>query len=960
LGFRFEVGKRFTAADIATRLSIAEQHQRLLRRLLVILEEEGMLQGVRDGWMVARVPGEQDPAAQWEALRRRYPTFATELTLVARCAAGLADVLRGAADPLQLLFPGGSLGDAEKLYQETPVARTYNALVREAVAAALRDHPADRPLRILEIGAGTGGTTSCVLPGLPGDRTEYVFTDISRRFIGQAKQKFKEYPFVRYALLDITRDPEAQGFAPHQFDLVIAANVVHATPDLRRTLAHVQRLLAAEGLLVLYEATRPQRFSDLTVGLTPGWWSFTDHELRPDCALLSHRRWRKLLTDLGFSRATSLPDENAAGVLAHQALVLARSPAAVRPAAADPRPWLIVADAQGTGARLAAALRERGDAALVVTAGSSYRRVAEESIEIDPTSRDDFDRLLTEAPAGWRKVVYLWALDAALQEEMDTAELIGRQQQVIGGALHLVQALATAAGEAAPLWLVTRGAQPAGRDPAPVSAAQSSLWGLGHTIALEHPELRCVRIDLDRGCSGDEEAGALLSQLLRDGVGEDQIALCGGIRRVRRLIRAPAFDPPAAELRFAEDASYLITGGMRGLGLRVAEWMVERGARHLILVGRRDPSPSAQDAIHRMEGAGARIHVAQGDVSCRQRLGEIIVEMEATLPPLTGVIHSAGVLDDGVLQQQSWPRFAAVMAPKVAGSWNLHSLTRHLPLDFFVLFSSGVALLGAGGQGNHAAANAFLDALAYYRRAQGLPALTLNWGAWSDVGAAADHRLEERGAATFTPRQGLQALEWALQSPSRPQSQNGTHSRVQLAVLAVDWREFFASSRPGTEPPVLREIAKEVRAGGESQPTSVQAPPLLQQLAAAPPNRRRLLLQTHVRSLAAQVLGVGEAQRIALDQPLQELGLDSLMAVELRNKLALAVERPLSATLLFEHPTVAAIASFLDTDLLSGPSQPASRTERVPGAREPHEIALDEDDLAALLLKKLEHIEAGK
>jgi microcystin synthetase protein McyG len=219
-------------------------------------------------------------------------------TLLARCGAHLADVVRGRVDPLTLLFPQGERITAATLYQETPTARAVNELVRVALASAL---PAGRPLRVLEIGAGTGGTTAAVLPALPAAGIEYVFTDVSPLFLTQARERYRDRPWIRPQLLDIERDPLAQGFAPGEFDVVIAANVLHATRDLRGALRHSRSLLARGGVLVLLEATAPLGLLDLIFGLTDGWWRFTDEDLRPSHALLTPAGWRDALAATGFA-----------------------------------------------------------------------------------------------------------------------------------------------------------------------------------------------------------------------------------------------------------------------------------------------------------------------------------------------------------------------------------------------------------------------------------------------------------------------------------------------------------------------------------------------------------------------------------------------------------------------------------------------------------------------------------
>src|SRR4029453_14389319 len=224
-------GPRFSTAEIAARLDIRSQHQRLLNRLLEMLREEGVLQPVTEGWEVISVPEVHDPQPRIAALLAQCPAATAELTLLERCGSRLAQVLQGQCDPLQLLFPEGDFTTASPLYQDSPAARNTNSLLQKAVLEALARLPRNRTLRILEIGAGTGGTTSLNLPALPPDQNEYVFTDISPLFLAQAQEKFAPYPFVRYQLLDIEQPPSAQDFHSEQFDLILAANVLHATRD---------------------------------------------------------------------------------------------------------------------------------------------------------------------------------------------------------------------------------------------------------------------------------------------------------------------------------------------------------------------------------------------------------------------------------------------------------------------------------------------------------------------------------------------------------------------------------------------------------------------------------------------------------------------------------------------------------------------------------------------------------
>ncbi|QYO65133.1 SDR family NAD(P)-dependent oxidoreductase [Leptolyngbya sp. 7M] len=200
---------------------------------------------------------------------------------------------------------------------------------------------------------------------------------------------------------------------------------------------------------------------------------------------------------------------------------------------------------------------------------------------------------------------------------------------------------------------------------------------------------------------------------------------------------------PIASPPIRPDSTYLITGGTGGLGLLMADWLVQQGAKHLVLLSRRI-SPTTAPTIQAWQQAGVQVVTATVDVADRSQLAQCLNNLESSLPPLGGIIHAAGVLDDGMLHQQTWEKFAAVLRPKLLGAWNLHQLTQTQPLDFYVLFSSATALLGSPGQANHVAANVFLDSLAHYRRSLGLPALSINWGIWSEVGSAVARQAESR------------------------------------------------------------------------------------------------------------------------------------------------------------------------------------------------------------------------
>ncbi|TVP48085.1 MAG: SDR family NAD(P)-dependent oxidoreductase [Gemmatimonadales bacterium] len=369
----------------------------------------------------------------------------------------------------------------------------------------------------------------------------------------------------------------------------------------------------------------------------------------------------------------------------------------------------------------------------------------------------------------------------------------------------------------------------------------------------------------------------------------------------------------AGELPVRGDGTYLVTGGLGGVGLLVASRLVERGARHLVLMGRSPPSPEAARTLEKLRESGARVEVLQGDVADPGDVDRVFEAIEASLPPLCGVLHLAGVVDDAMLLRQSPDLFDQVGRPKIAGSWNLHSATRGHSLDFFVLFSTGSAVLGSAGQGNYAAANAFLDALAHRRRAEGLPALSVNWGGWEEVGMVA--RMKEQdlarwnasGVGLIDPDQGWACLGRLV-----------ADGAVQAAVLPFDWPLFLRAPEVRSRP-IFRSLVEkheQARGVGKGEEGATRSR-FLADLEAADPLERREVILEHVRSRVASVLGLDPGTPLDPKRGLAEIGMDSLMAVELSNHLERSLDRKLPPTLAFEYPTIAALADFLAGEVLS-------------------------------------------
>ncbi|WP_437932302.1 SDR family NAD(P)-dependent oxidoreductase [Sorangium sp. So ce291] len=1223
LGRELKEGERLSVEDFP---SVLPRYRRALTRYLGFLAEDGLLQREGQAFRVARAPARperEDAGRLWSEVAGRHPSCHAELALLRKTGSQLDQVLTGAVDVLHLLFPEGSQAEVEPIYQSSPIARLYNLLARSAVARLAATADARRTLRVLEVGAGTGGLTAHVLPVLPEDRCEYVYTDVSPLFLQSAREKFAAYGFVAYRALDLEKDLLQQGLEEGSFDLILASDALHATGDLKGTLRRLEELLAPRGVLALIEAVPSNRWLDLTFGLTEGWWSFRDHALRKEGPLLGPEAWQTLLRESGYDEVAVVTDPDHPGHGA-QALLLARAPGSARQparAATEAHPeasgdWIIFADAAGLGRQLAERLLQQGARALLVRPGSAFDASGVERT-IRPRHAADYDRLLDGgAPRG---VIHLWSADMT-GASPDARSLEAAVELGPLSAIRLVQALHRKAPGAWPrLFVFTRGAHAVRNETPNLEGAPA--WGLGLSLGLEHPELRCKLIDLDL-TPGPEGAAAAWAELWRDDA-ETEVVLRHRHRFTRRLVRvspqqllapvdartlpshqgfvletetpgpldqlryraveraAPAAgqvevevvaagmnyldvmtalgqvpilesersfrfgaecagvvvrvgegvvgvapgDPVVAlssaqgtiashitvdatyvfprpsRLSFEEAASlpivfltawyalrklariergervlihsaaggtglaalqiarmlgaevfatagspekrdylrslgvevvmdsrsldfgeeilrrtggagvdvilntiageavarglsclapygrfveigkrdlladrkvglrpflqnlsyfsfdlrqmlidrpravraeleellrlfdegvlsplphraihpsqaeaafrhmaqarhtgklvlamderevkvvperepspgslqgtWLIAGGLGGVGLAMAGSLASAGARHLVLLGRSGiKSEEHRQQIEALRARGVDVRVEAVDVTSRAALKALLERAERELPPIQGVLHCAMVLDDMPLVRLDEEAMMKVVRPKVLGAWHLHELTAHLPLQAFVLFSSATSVVGNRGQCSYAVANTFLDHLAHARRARGLKALSVNWGAISDVGYVARHegvgrRVAAAGMRGFTSAEAFQALR-ALLGGSAP----------QVGVLPMDWEQFFQQrgADAATRARYGAVLAGAPEQGGAADAAASQGS-LAQQLRRREGPRQREFLKAHLRARICAVLGIPSA---SFDDTMPLIDyLDSLLAVEI-------------------------------------------------------------------------------
>jgi myxalamid-type polyketide synthase MxaB len=462
-----------------------------------------------------------------------------------------------------------------------------------------------------------------------------------------------------------------------------------------------------------------------------------------------------------------------------------------------------------------------------------------------------------------------------------------------------------------------------------VELAKRDIWN-SEQVALVRPDVQYFAIDMGSVC---QEQPTLVQSMLRQLIQRvengsllplpqtvfpliDAVSAFRYMQQAKHIgkivIKFPDKIGTQERLSLRSDGTYLITGGLGGLGLLVAQWLVERGAKHLVLLSRSGLNPSASEQLERLEQAGACI--------------------------------TAGILDDGVLLQLHWQRFASVMAPKVQGAWNLHRLTQNKPIDFFVLFSSSSSLLGTGGQPNYAAANAFLDALASYRRMLGLPGLSINWGTWAEVGMTARlglvEQLNRKGEESIPPQQGLQVLEQLLLNPP-----------VQVGVMPVNWSRFLQQRR------VLSPFFTDFLNTSFEQSEQRTELEFRKQLETAPALERKALLVAHVKSQVAQVLGWHSSNSLDFTQGFFSLGMDSLTSIELRSRLQSSLACSLPSTIAFDYPTVEALVNYLLEKVLPKTStQESNESNQAVSSTLTEVQELSESEAEALLLQELENL----
>lgn len=1171
------------------RLGIDSRHKALFKRLFHLARQ-------------GRPRSDTGLDKTWKQMNLDFPHAHAELTLLRRCSLAMPDVLKGKLTAAEVLFPDGNADTLAQLYEQSPGSLLMNRMGKHAIECMLEQQ--HRAMRILEVGAGTGGTTAHLIPLLEQGH-QYQFTDLSPSLLSLAQTRFQDADSMQYAVLDISQPVQAQGFRAHEQDVLIAANVLHATPDLRKSLRHCADLLAPGGQLVLLEMTYPLAFLDSIFGLTEGWWNYSDDRTDRAHPLITAEQWRERLLECGFDSVSILKPGSQDSV-SHspvkglpQSVIVARRATHQVPACRVVASSTPSSDKEELVAKLSALAgkkprhegsnkttlfiasdsqpqqdlvnlitlvqqmsQDRPGSLLVLTQGACgpngtltqpdqcaliglVRVIRLEHPELN-CQFVDLDPMLA-ADQQWPQLLPFLTGEAGEEEgfslrnglryvaRLDTTELLkfhelpnfhelpcSDQQanptrllhtrgdsldglhlaplqrrlpldheveiRVHSAGLNLIDVLdvldvlpfergwlgVECAGEVVQTghqvshlkpgdkvmalapgsfsdyvtvdanWVIQKpqafSMQAAAAIPAAYLTAMETLMQVAELKAGERVLIhsaaggtgmaavaiatlldatvyataspgkwQCVTqagasrvfhsrtLDFEQEIIAEGGVDVVLNSLSGDfipssvrclkpggrfieigkrdiwtrqqmaDVREDVIYHCVDLMTTahqnppyiqsllqslanqfqqqtlkplpiqttpisraqsafRTMQRAEHIGKLVLEMNLTsvgiqEDVSYLITGGLGGLGLRTAEWLLQQGANQLQLLTRRAPElVDAELAALKSSWPEAHIEPITLDVANRSELASLFQRYNQDLPPLHGIFHAAGVLEDGVIQGLSEKAMERVIEPKMNGARYLHELSlnlaqqQDLPLDYFVLYSSAASLLGSPGQASHVAANRYLDGLAQYRRQQGLPALSINWGPWSDIGAAASeqtHRqMNAMGIGSIPPHKGMDIFAALL----------ACSPQAQVGVVPVNWDQVRSLYGEDGAPAFLARLIN----GDNRQTGSSGSPQPTVELDADVRERWNTLLNGNINSNArhkqmvrllqdelGRVLGLSADQKPKASTGFFDMGLDSLMAVELRNRLAKLSGFTLSSASIFEYPAIDALAAHM-------------------------------------------------
>lgn len=902
---------RATLAGALEAMRIPSRFSQLAERLVEALHERGMLQSEGDCYLNL----EEISDARFDALKGAtqsvWDAWGAMKQMVVSTVDHLPDLLQGRLDLRETFMPKGDLSGARRVYSELPNSTYFNSLVREHVREWLACAASGGAVRIFEIGGGTAATTERILPLLPPNRASYTFTDVSPVFLRQAQERFGEYDFLRTGIFNMEESPEKQGFETGIHDIVIAANVLHAAEDLTQAVRHASSLLRPGGLLLLYEITRANFLGEITTGLLLP--NITDRDVRGIQPMASNDLWKDILASNGFEDVRILPHEGQRSAVLPDRVISARRRTQADHMDMDvalPRnctyqtvwkPKKVMGGSVSLGMVLL--LAGNGDVPLFETAaqqrGLLVRHVPESLTAADLQEWTRGHSLCT-------------VLDARAMSETEPSHDCVEQERLCGGLLKLLAEFTSADCPGVEWnWIsLTWGAAAKVLHP-----QQAAFWGMNRVVEMGHPEFHLKQFDL-----ADKTARAVetVFDVLQSGSSEELNAIADDQWLVPRLERCAVSDFPLNNASPDKTGWQVIVGGLGGIGLTLAEELAAKGFRNIALVSRHAPDTVTAGILSGFEKQECTVVAVQVDVTDYAALDRAVGSLEESAP-VRGIYHCAVVKRVHDADERApWDAFRQILAPKVQGAWNLHrlSIARRMHLDQMVLFSSSVSVVPAYSLPHYVAANTYLDALAVWRKGQGLPALSISWGAWKDVGtvsdpAQADH-LRNGGLHSLAPSEALALL-------AAVQERDVSH----LAVMKVDWARLMRQFGHRA-PAYFKNVAGSARAEAESRVSSSISPAqdtasarqdiLASLRGAAEEAERRALLERWLTGRFAELLKIAP-EAVDHTVSLFDLGVDSLMFIEMSDGLEKALGIKISPSSLLQDFCIEKMAAKLLPDL---------------------------------------------
>ncbi len=544
MGITLETGTGIDVKEQIEKVGVIQDHHRLFHHMFKLLRDAGVVKGADGKFEVISNPDFRDVGVFMQELNMQFPQFHHESTLLGRCGPEIQGVLQGTVDPIQLIFPEDKWDAIVQYYVEGFAFKKYNDIAGKSIAELIRDIPEDQTIRVLEIGAGTGGMTQAILPMLPSDRTEYVFTDLSHMFMLKAQQRFTNYPFVQYKILDIEQDPDEQGFDLNTFDIIIASDVIHATRNLSVSLGNVQKLLASEGVLLMLEVTNSPVYLDFIFGMTEGWWLYEDLDIRTEHATMPPDKWKTVLESNGYTDVACYSDfpENDVSC---QTVVMARaeklnietneSDNEAKTAIGN---WLVFTDHKGVADKVIDHLKTLSKTCITVEIGEGYKEVANGKFNVDPHSQDDVNKVLdfVNKQGNFEGIIYAWGLDLLDTNGLSAETIEQGESQGTIMIMNIMRKLNETQYKKNPdIWVLFSGSQTVAGSPELINLSQEGLRGVSRCIVNEFPNYITTLVDFNDPVQDDEIEVFIDEIFAEDRI--DELAFRGKKRYVNKLER---------------------------------------------------------------------------------------------------------------------------------------------------------------------------------------------------------------------------------------------------------------------------------------------------------------------------------------------------------------------------------------------------------------------------------------